>query len=417
MGDVATEVYSVQPLTDGPGTGLRMVDANDALYELRNFDGFHTRIYGDGDGFTAKVRKPVDADAATDIFPEVRALAAQVEDEYGVAFQPDARRFYEHVEERGTSYTRAGGAHTLRYNPEPRTDSLPSTAPDQKRGTIALYGSLAPWAAAMFGAPDPAAGLAIGLGGGAYLMWETIGLGSGGRLPSPAISLLKRYKERRLEGHKAGTHLTDDLVEDVNTLTVRKAEVEALLDREARYDDIEDVEREKELEAERRELLDSDTWDAFERQLDINFHAFEELDGITTTYECGSYTGAATFVSTVTGEDLPAERTSLYTDPARFEDIFEALPEDDKRTLLGNVIAADPSEAVEAVAEDHTDLLQEAGREHTLHSTDSGHTPELTYETLDTADEEDAITFIADDMDIDRTEAERFYRRYLHTHT
>lgn len=415
--DVGTEVYSVQPLSlYEPGAGIRLVDANDTTYELRNMDGFQTRIYGDGDGFTATVRKPVETDDTGDIFEEAEELASQIEDEYGVDLQPDPEQFYERVEERGTWCTMRDDRHTLRYNLESYADSLPSTDPDEDRArkvlTAGVLGVGGGGMGAIFALPVEL-GAPLAFGGLGYMFWETVGV-NGGRW-SPATALTRWYKRRKVEKHKNGERLTGDLVEDINRLTVRRNDLEDELYTDTGYTDIEYVERKKHMEAERRELLDDETWDRFQQQLDINFTDFHELDGITATYECGSYTGAATFITTVTGEDIPTERPSLYTDLGLFEDVFAAVPGEDRRTLLSNVVTTDTAEEVDAFAERHEDLLRKAGQETALQGGDAETEP--TYDALHTASEEEAITFIADDLDVPRRKAEQVYRRYVKTDT
>lgn len=415
MENVDAAVYSVQPLSlYEPGAGMRLVNANDHLYELRNLAEFQTRIYEDEAGqYTATVRKPVETDTPTDIFPEIRALATTISEEHGTALQPDAQQFYETVKENSDAYTHEQEPYTLHYNPEPQADSLPSTEPNENRALGGVTASMFGTIGAGMSAGDPAVGITVMLGGLGYSLWEMVGLTR--RIPSPAASLVRWHKGRKVKKHKQGEHLTDDLVEDINRLTVRKTEVERELDGEDAYT-LPDVEEQKEMEAERQELLDEETWDRFQQQLDINFHEFHELDGITATYTCGSYAGAATFLQTMTGEDISTDRPSLYTDADLFGDVFEAVPEEDKRTLLKNAIATETTEEVDAYAEEHDDLLQAVGQEATLYHADE-EDPELTYDTLDAAAEEDAITFIADDMDVDPAVAEQIYRRFVDRNT
>lgn len=421
MEDVGSEVYTVQRV-DGPGTGVRLVDANDTLYELRDLggaqagllDGVQARIYGDEDtGFTAKIRKPVESDDLA--FSEMGLLASAIEDEYDVDIQPDVEAFYDRVLERGACHTRRSGQHTLRYNPEPRVDSLPSTDPDEDWANLATLASVVGFGGAGIGGAlgaIPELGIAVGIGGLGYTMWELAGFD--GKVPSPAVSLTRRYKRRKLEEHKAGEHLTADLIQELNGLTLQKNAVEDKLYTDTGYEDLEDVERKKALEQDRRAILDDATWDRFQQQLDINFTDFHELDGITATYECGSYAGAANFVSTVTGRTVSAERPSLYTDPDLFSDIMELLPEDDQVTVLRNILTAGAADEVKAVAEEYDDLLQAAGREAALHDTDTDEDAfELTYDTLDAVSEDEAIAFIADDMGFSHGEAKKVYRRFV----
>lgn len=378
------ELFAAQYVKDALGEGIRIYTSHDELYEMRQRDGTEVRVYPAGDAWQLKARYTVGGDE--EAYALMQDLFDRVEDWTGSRPELTIGAFHDAVQ-RG--YVERGEDDaTVVYRTEHAYDlDIPTSRLAAVTGSTAGFSTLVGVGGGMFGVVGGALGGVTGflLGGppGAMAMGAggaKLGGGIGGALgalaglgdlsdvaqgrpedDSPTRAAidwfdapLRRRKERkRLD--------TEDRVGSVLDRVNEKRALDVYMRSEGTDYDTGKAER-------HAELTDSGVEDAFNEVWTIQFADFEKGEGVSVVQEWETYADALDAAADLPGLDAPAtERPSIYTDRDALHTLLEQLPEQDRKTVIRNVLGAEPAPAVRKMLDQiYGELVAEAGRERSL---------------------------------------------------